>query len=87
MTEGHRKDRLASAKKHIKKDKDYWKRVIFTDESLVQYNDRKQRFWVHKDIDLEAIQIDAWQVSVLIWGAISFDGNCILELMTGLLIR
>ena len=83
MTQSHRDERLVWAKKYIKKEKKFWKRVIFTDESLVQYNDRKQKYWVHKDIEPEAIQIDRWQVSVLLWGAISYDRNCILELMTG----
>ena len=83
MTQSQQDERLAWAKKFIKKEKNFWKRIIFTDESLVQYNDRKQKYWVHKDIEPEAIQIDRWQVSVLLWGAISYDRNCILELMTG----
>ena len=40
MAEKHKKDRLCWAKEHIKDDKKFEQKVIFTDEALGQFNTR-----------------------------------------------
>ena len=83
MTDEHRKLRLKWALANVDKPDDYWKSIIFTDESLIQNNPNKQTYWVTKDTAVPPIERDRWQVSVLVWGAMSYNGNCILECIDG----
>ena len=83
MTEKQKKDRLRWAKEHIEKDKKLQQKVIFTDEALVQFNIKRQRCWIDKDTKLGPIERDRGQFSLLLWGAISLERNCILEVMIG----
>ena len=78
-----RKKRLMRAKNSIKLPNEFWKRLVFTDESKVQFNTKKQKLWVCKDETPTAIERDKWHVSILIWGAISYDGKSILEIVEG----
>ena len=83
LTDQHRELRLAWALANVAKPDSYWKSIIFTDESLIQNNPNKQTYWVTKDTVLPPTQRDRWQVSVLVWGAMSYNGNCILECIDG----
>lgn len=83
MEPHHKEARLKWALEYIKKPDEFWQRVIFTDESKAQFNTTKQKLWVLEDEKPTPIERDRWQPSVLLWGAISFDGNCILEVIHG----
>jgi transposase len=83
MEPHHKEGRLKWAKEYINKSDEFWQRVIFTDESRAQFNKSKQKFWVLGDKKPSPIERDRWQASVLLWGAISLNGNCILELING----
>jgi len=83
IDEKHKKARLKWAKRYRREDGNFWKRVIFSDESKVQYNKKKQRYWIAEENTPEPIQRDRWQESLLLWGAISYNQNCILEIMKG----
>ena len=79
----HRGNRLAWAKDKIKHSDVYWENIIFTDESIISHNPNKQMPWLHKDEEVPPIQRDHWQDSVMIWGAIGFEGKFILEVLEG----
>ncbi len=79
LDDKHRDLRYKWAKKFRKLPDSYWKRVIFTDESIIQSNPHKLKHWVTDRAQLPLIQKDRWQASVLCWGAISFEGKIILE--------
>ena len=81
LTSEHKELRLQWAKKYRRLLKSYWEKVIFTDETLVQNNPHKQKFWVADKDSLPLIKTDRWKVSVLCWGAISFEGKFILEIV------
>ena len=65
LTDDHRRLRLAWAIKYVKKPDTFWKRVIFTDESIIQGNPNKQKAWVTDKTSLHSIEKDRWQPSVL----------------------
>jgi len=67
----HRKARLAWAKKFIHKPEEYWFRVVFTDESRVQRNPKKELVWVSREIKINPIEFNRFQASLVVWGAIS----------------
>lgn len=81
----HKEERLRWAKEHINKSDEFWQRVIFTDETKAQFKGTKQKLWVLGDEKPSPVERDRWQASVLLWGAISYDGNCILEVIDGTL--
>lgn len=81
LTSEHKKLRLQWAKKYRRLPKSYWEKVIFTDETLIQNNPHKQKFWVAEKDSLPLIKKDRWQASVLCWGAISFEGKLMLEVV------
>ena len=83
VTEIQRRDRLRWAKRYIHMPQEYWFRVVFTDESLVQRNPKKQRFWVDEEMEVPTLQRDRWGPSVLIWGAITYAKTSILEIIQG----
>jgi transposase len=83
VSDYHRQLRLEWAKEYVHKPDEYWQNVIFTDESMIQNNPHKQTYWVSEDTILPSVERDRWQASVLCWGAISYQGNCILECMDG----
>jgi hypothetical protein len=83
LTDQHRKDRLDWAKKHIRLPDEYWQRVVFTDESLIQRNNKKQRYWVPEGTEVPSIQKDRWQASILVWGAITYARTSMLEVVDG----
>jgi len=68
MDDKRRKARLECAKKYICLDKNFLKKVIFSDESRVQYNKKKQKYWIIKETAVRPIGRDRWQDSLLIWG-------------------
>lgn len=83
VTETQRRERLRWAKSYIHMPEEYWFRVVFTDESKVQRNHKKQRYWIDSEMDVPTLQIDRWQPSVLIWGAIVYAKTSILEVIQG----
>jgi len=36
-------------------------------------------------MEVPSTEVDRWQVSVLVWGAISYEGKCALEIADGTL--
>ena len=79
MEPHHKEERLKWAKYYIKKPPEFWHRVVFTDESRVQFNPNKQKFWVHKEERPDSIETDKWQTSILIWGAVTINGTLIIK--------
>ena len=77
----HQKERLKWAKEYIKKPDNFWEKVIFTDECKIQYNTKRQKLWLPEETMSEPIEQDRYQFSILVWGAISYDGTSILEIV------
>ena len=85
INDDQRKERLRWAKRYIKLPQEYWFSVIFTDESMIQRNPKKKHYWVSDEMEVPYTEVDRWQVSVLLWGAISYEGKCVLEIVDGTL--
>ena len=83
IDEVNQASRFFWAEEYIEKPQKFWESVIFTDECQIQNNPNKQRLWLHEDEEVPATQRDPWQASVLIWGAISFSGKLIIEVVDG----
>lgn len=83
LTPEHRTLRLQWAMKFRKKSNSFWKRVLFTDESIVKSNPHKQKLWATDRSSLPLIEKDRWEASILCWGVISFEGKSILECIPG----
>jgi transposase len=65
MSAENRAERLAWAKEYESFSDEFWKRVVFTDESKVQYNNKKQKVWVTRGTTPDPVERDRWQVSVM----------------------
>ena len=76
-------ERLKWANQYLNMTQDFWNRVVFSNECRVQYNTRKQKFWVYQDYEVEPTERDRWQTSILIWGAITYNGISIIEVING----
>lgn len=80
ISEKNRKLRLEFAQKHFEKDMDFWKRVLFTDES--KYNifgsDGRDKVWRKKNTAMEPKNLVATVKhgggSVMVWGAVAASG-------------
>lgn len=79
----HKTLRLEWAKQYKEMPDSFWKSIVFTDECLIQNSPYKQKAWVSDKSSLPLIQRDRWQAKVLCWGAISYQGICILECLEG----
>ena len=76
-------ERLTWAKEYIKKPSEYWKKVVFTDECRVQRNPNKQKVWALEKSDVPPIETNRWQISIMVWGAITYKKVSILEVING----
>ena len=85
ISDENRQKRLAWAKEYEKFPVKFWKRVVFTDESKVQFNTKKQKLWLPQEITPEPIERNRWQVSILVWGAIRWDETSAFECINGTL--
>ena len=83
IPEHKRKERLKWARHFIHMPEEFWFRVVFTDESRIQRNPKKQMFWVDEEMEVPTTESDRWQASVLIWGAIAYPKKSILEIVEG----
>lgn len=81
----HRAARLTWAKRYIKMPEKFWFRVIFTDESKIQNNPNKQRYWLTSEMEIPTTDFDRWGTSAIVWGCISWEGILILEVIDGTL--
>ena len=79
----HRKARLKWAKEYIKKPDEFWFRVIFTDETIAKHKTSRERYWVEGEFKPEPAEQDRWGESRLVWGTISYEGKCIIEIING----
>jgi len=83
LDDKQRKARLAWAKRYIQMPDEYWLRVVFSDESKIQHNSKKESHWVTKEMKVPYLEIDRWQASVTVWGCITAEGVSILEIIDG----
>ena len=63
--------------------KDFWKRVVFSDESIVQFNTKKQKQWILKDQKPDPVERDQWQAQILTWEAIKYNETSDFEIVNG----
>jgi len=75
--------RVQWAEKYKDMPDEFWHRVVFSDESIIQRNTQRKRYWVHNKTQVPFTTVDRWQGSVLVWGCITWDGTCILEIIDG----
>lgn len=75
--------RYSWANKYKNMPNDYWRRVVFSDECLIQRNPYRQRYWVNDEMEVPFTEVDRWQDSVMVWGCITWDGTSILEIIDG----
>ena len=83
ISEEDRKERLKWAMKYIHMPENFWKRIVFTDECLIQFNTKKQKLWLYEDKIPGPVERDRWQASIMIWGAIKYNKISILEVIDG----
>lgn len=74
----HKAKRLAFAQRHVHWTVEQWKRVIFSDETIVRVcgNAYQRRYWL--DLDKPSIQTDHYRHSgggsVFMWGCFGYNG-------------
>ncbi len=91
VSETNRKKRLNFALLHRNQDQDFWKRVVFTDES--NFNlfgcDGKQRVWRKRNEELNPRNllptIKHGGGSVMVWGSMSASGVGNLQIIEGVM--
>lgn len=80
ISQRNRIKRLDFAKKYVHMPHDYWKRVLWTDESTFQYHSSKKRVYVRIPKSLRKIKapvvegISHGGGSIMFWGCIAYNG-------------
>ena len=69
LTERHKLLRVNWAMKHRKTD---WTKVVFTDESCIQFFSNKLKIWAKKR---PSVMVPKWSPKIMVWGGISVRGT------------
>lgn len=81
--------RLAFAKEHLNKPKEFWRSVLWTDESSFEYNSSKNKFFVRLPKVVRqkkrpvCEKVSHGGGSVMFWGCVSYNGLGDLVPITG----
>lgn len=81
LTETQRKNRLEFAKKYKTKDSRYWKRVIFSDESVFEQGGNSQKVWVESGLPTPICETKNFNAKIQVWGAIGWKSKSPLFLI------
>lgn len=80
ITKINKQKRLAFAKEHLNKPKEFWRRVLWTDESSFEYNSSKTKFFVKLPVEQRKKRRPVCQKvshgggSVMFWGCVAYSG-------------
>ena len=90
LTRRQKKKRLEWAKLHLNKSSTYWRKVLFTDESIFRTNSNRKKFGVwrfsHEKYHPRCIQTTVKHpAQIHVWGIISPYGPGLLKKVTGTL--
>ena len=80
LTPIHKQKRLTFANVHLHEN---WKLVLFSDEKLFTLNRTSNRVWIEEGRPIPVRELEQNNYSVMVWGAIWYQGRSTLSLTTG----
>lgn len=89
ISKANKLKRLAFAKEHLHKPKEFWRSVLWTDESSFEYNSSKNKFFVRLPTVVRHKKRPVFEKvshgggSVMFWGCVAYNGLGDLVPITG----
>lgn len=78
----HQKKRLEFGKLHNKKTLNYWKRVIWSDESVFQEGGSYNKIWIESNDKQPIKPKKQYPIKIQVWGAIGWKGKSKLHFIS-----
>ena len=78
----HMEKSLRFAKVHRRNEIEFWKRIIWIDESVFNEGGSTRKAWVEKDEPVPKKYIKKFPITTFVWGAIGWYGESQLYFIT-----